>query len=121
MRSLRNMNPALALCAAAVITLIPASSIAGVMSVTGKAAAPLRAPLDRVNWQSHPHHHHSWHYGCPQLSCGVYAGISPANAPDYYAFATPYRARWTRSYLRALSLYKDDANAREAADGLLSD
>ncbi|WP_428406448.1 hypothetical protein [Methylocystis sp.] len=100
---------------------MPTSSIAGVMSIAGKAAASLSAPLDRVNWLSHPQRHHSWRHGCAHFSCGMHIGVNPANAPDYYAFATPYRARWSRSYLRALSLYKDDVNAREAADGLLSD
>ncbi|MGD9657872.1 MAG: hypothetical protein AB7U61_09595 [Methylocystis sp.] len=111
-----------------VVTLMPTSSMAGVTGIAGKAATSLSSPLDRVDWRSHPHHHHSWragwHYRCPRFSCGTYAGANPANAPGVYAYAAPHHvptSRWMSSYLRALDLYKDDVNAREAADGMLSD
>lgn len=102
MSRLSIFGSATATCAAIAVSLVPAPSYAGVMSITDKASVSLPSPANQVDWRPYRHHHHRWHkgwyYGWPEYrigttygsaaplatygaaypSCGVYGAAYPA-------------------------------------------
>ncbi len=77
---------------------LPGQAHAAVTTIADKATVSLPTTLDKVDWRSYRHRHHSWHpgwrYGWPRVPVGSYAaGYAAAPAPAAgcaYGYAPGY-------------------------------